>query len=229
MSIDITQENGSQIDTTASAGINTSKLKTFAQNARSILTSGVERKVLYWGFDKKGNVKEEPQSIPGGYMFRGNVFDDGAVPTKWKALRAAIVRKGVKEVVEEAAYTWFNRIMAIRILAQNRYDLPQLEYAEGADLLPLILQRARRGQYDFLTQEEQKRLQQVIIDYERDTEAFGILLIGYCYNHTLLNNVFGDINDYTELLLPDDILSESGFVHLLNTTDAIREEDYKQV
>ncbi|WP_205503391.1 BREX-1 system adenine-specific DNA-methyltransferase PglX [Rufibacter psychrotolerans] len=219
------------INTAASnrTGMNTAKLKIFAQKARNMLMVGVERKVQYWGFDKKGAVVEEPMIVPGGYMFRGNPYDDATVPAKWKALRAAIARKGVKEVAEEAAYTWFNRLMAIRILAQNRYDLPQLEYAEGADLLPLLLQRARRGQYDFLNKAEQERLKQVLLDYERDTEAFGILLIGYCHSHTLLNNVFGGIDDYTELLLPDDILSESGFVHLLNTTDAITEEDYKQV
>ena len=228
MSIDTTQE-GLQKEQATRPGMNTAKLKVFAQKARNILVAGVERKVIYWGFDKKGTVAEEPQAIAGGYMFRGEVYDDATVPVKWKALKAAISRKGVKEVVEEAAYTWFNRLLAVRILAQNKYDLPQLEYAEGADLLPLLLQHARRGQYDFLNKEEQQRLQQVIMDYEKDTEAFGILLIGYCHSHTLLNNIFGGIEDYTELLLPDDILSRRGFLHLLNTTDAITKEDYKQV
>jgi hypothetical protein len=229
MSIDFTQENDLQVEASTRTSMNTAKLKTFAQKARNMLMAGVERKVQYWGFDKKGAVVEEPMVVPGGYMFRGIPYDDATVPNKWKALRAAIARKGVKEVTEEAAYTWFNRLMAIRILAQNRYDLPQLEYAEGADLLPLLLQRARRGQYDFLNKAEQERLKQVLLHYEKDTEAFGILLIGYCHSHTLINNVFGGIDDYTELLLPDDILSESGFVHLLNTTDAITDEDYKQV
>ncbi|GEO05550.1 class I SAM-dependent DNA methyltransferase [Adhaeribacter aerolatus] len=228
VNFDTTIDN-TEVKPTTRSGINTSRLKTFAQKARTILLAGVERKVMYWGFDKKGTITEEPQAIAGGYMFRGNVFDDATLPNKWKALKAAINRKGIKEVVEEAAYTWFNRMMAIKILAQNNYDLPQLEYAEGTSLLPVILQRARRGQYDFLNKEERQRLQTIISDFEKETEAFGILLIGYCHSHTLLNRVFGGIDDYTELLLPNDILSEKGFLHLLNTTDAISEEDYKQV
>ena len=45
----------------------------------------------------------------------------------------------------------------------------------------------------------------------------------------MLNNVFGKLDDYTELLLPDNMLQDTGFLHLLNTTDAISDEQYKEV
>jgi hypothetical protein len=45
----------------------------------------------------------------------------------------------------------------------------------------------------------------------------------------MLNNVFGKLDDYTELLLPDNMLQDSGFLNLLNTTDAISDEQYKEV
>src|SRR5690606_2030836 len=132
-------------------------------------------------------------------------------------------------VVEEAAYTWFNRLMAIRILSKNGYDLPQLEFVEGLNQTPIILQRARQGHYDFLNELEKTRLQKIIGDYNKENEAFALLLIGYCHSHNTLKKVCGKVDDYTELLLPDNMLQEQGFLHLLNTTDAISDEDYKEV
>ncbi|MEZ4966037.1 MAG: hypothetical protein R2791_12420 [Saprospiraceae bacterium] len=96
--------------------------------------------------------------------------------------------------------------MAIRILAKNGYEPAQLDFAEGAGRVPLLLRRAQRGTY-LLDDTEKKRLQKVVTDHSRETEAFAILLIGYCHHHTLLQTVFGSIDDYTELLLLDDILA----------------------
>ncbi len=132
-------------------------------------------------------------------------------------------------MVEEAAYTWFNRMMAIRILAKNGYEPASLDFAEGAGRLPVLLQRAQRGTYPFLNDTEKNESSVVLTDYSEDAEAFAILLVGYCHTHTLLQTVFGGIDDYTELLLPDDILAEEGFLNLLNTTDAISDEEYRKV
>src|SRR5690606_20186734 len=81
----------------------------------------------------------------------------------------------------------------------------------------------------FLNELEKTRLQKIIGDYNKENEAFALLLIGYCHSHNTLNKVFGKVDDYTELLLPDNMLQEQGFLHLLNTTDAISDEDYKEV
>ncbi|GAB2478789.1 BREX-1 system adenine-specific DNA-methyltransferase PglX [Algoriphagus taiwanensis] len=203
-------------------------LKTFSQLARRSLIKGVEKKLLFWGFDAKGNVLEEPLPVDGGYLMRGEPYDDPTVPAKWTALRDAVSKKGIETVIEEASYTWFNRIMAIRILAKNGYDRPQLEY-EGDSKTPTILVRARRGQTDFLNSAEKSRLTKVLSDYSKEKEAFAILLVGYCEHHQLLKAIFGRLDDYTELLLPDDILEEGGLIQLLNTTDAISDEDYQKV
>lgn len=204
-------------------------LKTFAQQSRNLLMEGVAQKLLYWGFDEKGNVLEELRKISGGYLLRGEPYDDPHVPKLWEALKQAIQSKGVEVVIEEAAYTWFNRMMAIRILSKNGYDEPQLEYVDGMEHTPVMLQRARQGSYDFLTGDEQKRLQRILKDYTKDQEAFAQLLTGYCHQHHTLKRIFGRIDDYTELLLPDNMLQDGGFLHLLNTTDAITEEDYQGV
>lgn len=203
--------------------------KTFAQQARSLLMEGVAKKLIYWGFDTKGEILEEPTAVSGGYTFRGDAYDDANVPNLWRSLKNAIAKKGIEVVVEEAAYTWFNRMMAMRILAKNGYDLPQLDYAEGLNNTPIILQKARQGQYAFLNDTEKTRLQKIIGDYNKETEAFALLLVGYCHSHNTLNKVFGKLDDYTELLLPDNMLQDQGFLHLLNTTDAISDDEYKEV
>ncbi|MCH1552857.1 MAG: BREX-1 system adenine-specific DNA-methyltransferase PglX, partial [Balneolaceae bacterium] len=203
--------------------------KTFAQESRRNLLEGVSKKLHYWGFNEDGSSSEQPQSITGGYSFRGQVHDDPEVPKLWDSLKAAVNKHGVDVVIEKAAYTWFNRITALRILSKNGYERAKLEYVEGMTLTPQILQSARQGKYAFLSKTEQDRLQKIITDYSKDQEAFAILLIGFCHSHPTLQRVFGGIDDYTELLLPDNILQESGFLHLLNTTDAISDEDYQEV
>jgi hypothetical protein len=203
--------------------------KTFAQQSRMLLMDGVANKLMYWGFNDDGTTSEEPNPVAGGYTFRGKVFDDDTVPKLWKSLNQAIKSKGIDVVKEEAAYTWFNRMMALQIMAKNDYLDAQVAYVPGMANTPQILQKARQGQYAFLKNKEQDRLKRIITDFSKEQEAFALLLVGYCHSNKMLNNVFGRLDDYTELLLPDNMLQDSGFLHLLNITDAISDEQYKEV
>jgi type II restriction/modification system DNA methylase subunit YeeA len=203
--------------------------KTFAQQSRALLMEGVANKLLYWGFNANGSSNDEPNPVPGGYTFRGKVFDDETVPKLWKSLQQAIRNKGIEVVKEEAAYTWFNRMMALQIMSKNDYMEAQLAYVPGMSNTPQILQKARQGQYSFLSSNEQERLKRIITDFSKEQEAFALLLVGYCHSNKILNSVFGRLDDYTELLLPDNMLQDNGFLHLLNTTDAITDEQYKEV
>lgn len=203
--------------------------KSFAQQSRRLLIDGVAKKLLYWGLDTKGKTVETPQKVSGGFSFRGEVFDDPNILHLWTSLQTAVQYKTIEVVIEEAAYTWFNRIMALRIMAKNGYEPALLVNAEGLEHTPILLQKARQGQYSFLNNKEQERLKKIIGDYSKDQEAFSILLVGYCHSNKMLNNVFGKIDDYTELLLPDNMLQDGGFLHLLNTTDAISDTGYLEV
>lgn len=209
--------------------MNTANLKTFGQKARTLLIDGVSRKMAYWGFHPDGTVTHEPQPVAGGYIFREDVFDDEEVPKQWQKLKECFNDEGFTEIAERAAYIWFNRLMAMQILGKNDYDLPLLEPVSLEEQTPKLLKRARAGSYEFLNPAEAVRLKKVLTDYEKERTAFGILLIGYCHSHQVLKRVFGTIDDYTELLLPDDILSAGGFLDLLNNGGYITDEDYKQV
>lgn len=208
--------------------MNTNKIKTFAKKARIILLKGVQQRLAYWGIDKKGNVTEEVTPVAGGYMFRGDVFNDTTVPKKWQNLKLALKRHTVDDIIEEAAYTWFNRLIAIKILSKNGYIDPVYDYVSDELKDPIILHKARKGETGKLRDDEKKLLSQYLIE-SNDEDAFGLLLTAYCRNQKLLNKVFGHIDDYTELLLPNNLLSSGGIIELINDNDAIDVNDYKEV
>jgi type II restriction/modification system DNA methylase subunit YeeA len=210
--------------------MNTSALKRFAQQARNILISGVGKQLIYWGYDPDANqFAIEPQQLFGGMLFGDRMIDDPTVYPKWLALKKAVAVKGINQVVEEAAYTWFNRLMAIRILAKNNYIVPQLEYTGAATRTPAIVLNAKRGITPLLDDVQRKLLARLLDDDRLETDQFTLLITAYCHQNKLLQRVFGRLDDYTELLLPSDILAVNGFIDLLNTTDAITDEDYRQV
>ena len=209
-------------------------LKTFAQEGRRRLMVGVSRRLDYWGFDGKGQVTEAPIAVSGGFTHRGQIHDDPRALELWSALKEAMHKRGREVVIEEAAYTWFNRVMAMRILSRGGYDEPQLDVEAGASSLePLMLRRARQGHAPFLSAEDRNRLNKVVSDYSKEQEALALLLTGYCRQHGTLSEVFGRPDDFTELLLPDDMLKSGGFLHLLQEAekdaDALTAEQYGKV
>lgn len=207
--------------------MNTNNIKSFAKQARLILMEGVKQRLLYWGFDANGNNTETVETTTGGYLFRGNVFNDESVPPKWQKLKTKLTNnQAVQDTIEEAAYTWFNRLMAINILEKRGYIQPTLTYT--AELkTPQIVQNAKRGQHQLKQQKYIDLLQQYLVD-DQEEQALGLLLTRLCNNNILLHDVFGRIDDYTEILLPNNLLQRNGIIDLLNS-DVITTTEYKEV
>lgn len=133
---------------------------------------------------------------------------------------------GIIDVYEEAAYTWFNRLCAIRILQKNNLCGPVLAYADAART-PIIVDEARQGRIPQMEEDMRQRLVELLDDDTKVTEQFAILITAWCHDNPIINKCFGSIADYTELLLPNNILSEGGFVDLLNHTEFITDEDFQ--
>lgn len=208
--------------------MNTNNLKIFAKKARQILMQSISRRLAYWGFDESGNVVEEVHAIKDGYIFREQPFDDKDVPKKWQNLHSAIKRHSVKDVIEEAAYTWFNRLLVIKILEKNNYITPKLECLSSDLNDPKILTDARKNKIECIKSNDKEKLNRYLQESD-DENAFGLLLSNYCHGHPLLNRVFGYIDDYTELLLPNNLLANDGIISLINSNEFITDNDYKQV
>lgn len=204
----------------------TNKLKRFATEARNILMQGVAHRFTALGFRADGTPVEEPQLLGGGATFMGDTVTEDFYH-KWQSLAAAIRRHGLKDVAEEAAYTWFNRLMAIRIMTKNGLIPPVLQYESPGVYVPLIVSEARQGRLPQMSEEERSRLMPLLDDDSRTAEQFSLLIVAFCHATPILHRCFGHIADYTELLLPTNILAEGGFVDLINHTDFIAEEDYR--
>ena len=204
----------------------TNRLKRFATEARNILMQGVIHRFTALGFRADGTPVEEPQLLGGGATFMGDTVTEDFYH-KWQSLAAAIRRHGLKDVAEEAAYTWFNRLMAIRIMTKNGLIPPVLQYESPGVYVPLIVSEARQGRLPQMNEEERSRLMPLLDDDSRTAEQFSLLIVAFCHATPILHRCFGHIADYTELLLPANILAEGGFVDLINHTDFIAEEDYR--
>lgn len=204
----------------------TNKLKRFATEARNILMQGVAHRFTALGFRADGTPVEEPQLLGGGATFMGDTVTEDFYH-KWQSLAAAIRRHGLKDVAEEAAYTWFNRLMAIRIMTKNGLIPPVLQYESPGVYVPLIVSEARQGRLPQMNEEERSKLMPLLDDDSRTAEQFSLLIVAFCHATPILHRCFGHIADYTELLLPANILAEGGFVDLINHTDFIAEEDYR--
>jgi hypothetical protein len=207
--------------------MNTNNIKSFAKQARLILMEGVKQRLLYWGFDENGNATTEVKPTVGGYDFRGEIFTDVSVPPKWNKLKAKLINKqAVQDTIEEAAYTWFNRIMAIKILEKRGYLPATFSYAKELNT-PQLVQEAKRGQHQLKKQEYINLLQEYLLE-DKEEQAFGLLVTRLCNNNILLHDVFGSIDDFTEILLPNNLLARKGIIELLNS-DALEEEQYQEV
>ena len=206
--------------------MNTTKLKSFATEARKVITSGVLNRILTLGFDRNGNAQQEPVLVDGGAVFMSNTVSVDFYH-KWVKLRDRLALKGIREVMEEGAYTWFNRLMAIRIMQKNKLIDPVLQYRSEQMKLPVLLTNAMNGNIPSMPEEERRRLAELMLDPTRTTEQFAILITAFCHNTPVIDRCFGALEDYTELLLPGNILAEGGFIDMLNHTDFISDDDYK--
>jgi hypothetical protein len=206
--------------------MDTNRIKKFATEARNKLKAGIAAKIITLGFDKNGNVPEHmhPQLMQGGSLWNGQLQTEGFYH-QWQALYKRVQQKGIKEVYEEAAYTWFNRLVAIRILMKNQLIEPVLEYVDVART-PRIVDEARLGRIPQMQERQRQLLMELLDDDSKTTEQFAILVTAFCHDNPILFKCFGAMSDYTELLLPNDILTEGGFIDLLNHTEFITDADF---
>ena len=206
--------------------MDTGRIKQFAIESRKILKEGVMQRIKALGFDEQGRTPDVPEKVQGGTRYQGRMIENERFYDSWIALNDHIQKVGVKAVYEEAAYTWFNRLIAIRIMQKNHFIEPVLSYDNPEIRVPHIVSEARRGSIMCaLTDDEQNRLRTLLMDDTKTQEQFALLIIAYCRENAVISKCFGGIAPYLELLLPDDILSQNRFIDLLNNTNEYITED----
>ncbi|MFZ4848590.1 MAG: BREX-1 system adenine-specific DNA-methyltransferase PglX, partial [Caldilinea sp.] len=150
-----------------------------------------------------------------------------------QTLKEQVKAHGKAAVVERAAYTWFNRFCALRFMDANRYTPIGVVSPAAGFTLPEILQEAKQGVIDEDLPVERQRVAELLGGRlparDAQQEAYRLLLVAACNRlHAPMPYLFEPIADYTELLLPDDLLSEASILQEVRetlTADVCQDEE----
>lgn len=197
--------------------MNKNAIKKFATEARRELISRVSQRALKYGISDKEIGNPNDDSV-GGHLLSSTEKKQRA------ALIDRIKEKGYEQVMEEAAYTWFNRFSALRFMEVNGH-LPtrvRVFTDENNSFKPQILTEAIYIELDGLDMEKVYAYKEA----NDDDELYKYLLITQCNAlNSVLPGMFQRLSDYTELLFPDNLLREGSVVHQM--IELIDEEDWK--
>ena len=192
-------------------------IKKFAVWARTELIARVSLKGVEYGI-AEDNIEDANADSVGGKVLTADE------KKQRQALIAEINDKGYKQVMEEVAYTWFNRFSALRFMEVNGY-LPshvRVFTDEENNFKPQIITEAIHLDLDGLNMEKVYELK----DAEKTEELYKYLLIVQCNAlNKILPGMFQRIADYTELLLPDNLLREGSVIQQM--IELIPEDDWK--
>ena len=192
-------------------------IKKFAVWARTELIARVSLKGVEYGITEDNMVDAIADSV-------GDKVLTADEKAQRKALIAEFNDKGYKQVMEEVAYTWFNRFSALRFMEVNGY-LPshvRVFTDEENNFKPQIITEAIHLDLDGLDMEKVYALKEA----EKTEELYKYLLIMQCNAlNKILPGMFQKISDYTELLLPDNLLREGSVIQQM--IEQIPEDDWK--
>ena len=192
-------------------------IRKFAVWARTELIARVSLKGVEYGITVDYMEDANADSVGGKVLTAGE-------KKQRQALIVEINNKGYKQVMEEVAYTWFNRFSALRFMEVNGY-LPSHVRAftdEENNFKPQIIAEAIHLDLDGLDMEKVYELK----DAEKTEELYKYLLIVQCNAlNKILPGMFQKIADYTELLLPDNLLREGSVIQQM--IELIPEDDWK--
>ena len=196
--------------------MNKNAIKKYAIWARRELIDRVSKKALRYGVSGDGKADPKAESVDGKILT--------AIEQKQRAaLISRIATHGYEQTIEEVAYTWFNRFAALRFMEVNSY-LPshvRVFTNDAGEFKPQILAEAIHLELPGLDKERVYALTEA----NNDEELFRYLIIAQCNAlNEILPGMFQRIEDYTGLLLPDNLLREGSVIHRLITD--IPEEDF---
>ena len=202
--------------------MNKNAIKKYAIWARRELIDRVSKKAMRYG------ISPDSAADPDAFSVDGRLLSDTEQRQR-RALIARVAAHGYAQTMEEAAYTWFNRLTALRFMEVNGY-LPshvRVFTDDAGAFRPQILTEAIHLELPGLDMEQVYALKEA-----NDEEAlYRCLLIVQCNAlNDILPGMFQRLGDVTELLLPDNLLREGSVIErLVRQGDAasIPEEDWR--
>ena len=197
--------------------MNKNAIKKFATEARRELISRVSQRALKYGIFEKETGNPNDDNVNGHLL-------SSTEKKQRAALIEQIQEKGYEQVMEEVAYTWFNRFSALRFMEVNAYLPSRVRVFTDEDnaFKPQILTEAIHLELDGLDMEKVYAYKEA----NDNDELYKYLLITQCNAlNSVLPGMFQKIADYTELLFPDNLLREGSVIQQM--IELIPEEDWK--
>lgn len=208
----------------------TSNIKSYAPKARLEFMDAVAKRLNTFGIsvNKKGELQITEAIIQGSVLQIGDNNFDSSLAQRRQRLVERSQQLGYEQLVEQVAYTWFNRICAIRYMEIHDYlghGFRVLSHPSGEKQFEII-------DYAQDAAEELGLDRNHIIDLKlagnKNEELYRELLLGQCHKlHEAMPFLFEALNDETELLLPDNLTRTDSILRGL--VDSIPEEDWQQV
>lgn len=192
-------------------------IKKFATDARRELMARVSQRALLYGISPAAEANPEDDVVEGRLL-------SSTEKRQRAVLIEAIKEKSYDQVMEEVAYTWFNRFCALRFMEVNGY-LPgrvRVFTDENNAFKPQILAEAIHLEMEGLDREKVFAYKEA----DANDDLYKYLLITQCNALSdVLPKMFQKIADATELLFPDNLLREGSVLHQMIET--IPEEDWR--
>ncbi|ELR5204381.1 BREX-1 system adenine-specific DNA-methyltransferase PglX [Providencia rettgeri] len=206
--------------------MNTAKLKKYAPQARRKFITAVSKQLNQLGIysDKQiSEVKQEGSIL----LIEGKTFEH-SVKTARERLVKKVQAMGYNQLIEQVAYTWFNRLCAIRYMEIHDYlghgfcVLSHPDNPKGFEIIDHAQDAADELGLD------RARIVELKLAGNKDEELYRELLLGQCHKlHEAMPFLFDALDDETELLLPDNLTRTDSILRGL--VDGIPEEDWQQV
>ncbi|HDZ9504103.1 TPA: BREX-1 system adenine-specific DNA-methyltransferase PglX, partial [Vibrio cholerae] len=206
--------------------MNTAKLKKYAPQARREFITAVSKQFNQLGIysDKQiSEVKQEGSVL----LIEGKTFEP-SVKTARERLVKKVQAMGYNQLVEQVAYTWFNRLCAIRYMEIHDYlghgfrVLSHPDNPKGFEIIDHAQDAADELGLD------RAHIVELKLAGNKDEELYRELLLGQCHKlHEAMPFLFDALDDETEFLLPDNLTRTDSILRGL--VDSIPEEDWQQV
>lgn len=220
--------------------MNKTAIRKFAEWAREKLIEDIKYKAGTVGITANGIAEKLPQSTSDLHFYDIGTKDYSEISGIEIKQREALVKaiqtrersyknyqEAFENVIEEVAYTWFNRLIAIRLMEVNDY-LPSgvrvLSSENKAKKEPDLVTRPFDTDLEFTSYEQDRIIQ--LKDDNRLDELFRMLFIKQCNKlHDILPELFEKTDDYSELLLTISFTDPEGIIHHL--IDDIEDVDFR--
>ena len=200
--------------------MNKTAVKNYAVDARKKWIQAIAQQAAFYGCTEKGSLNEAD--------ITKQLADKGVFLTaNEKSARSALVNdineKGYQNAIEEIAYTWFNRLIAIRFMEVNGYLPSGIRVLSSIDADRIEPDCVREyARLDFLNQDTAAKLAA-----ESDEKLYRYILVEQCNAlGKIMPKMFTHIGGIAALLLPERLYIKDGLVHDLTHIKDVEEKDF---